>query len=215
MVTNALIHIEYCLKYMCQLKDPAIFRFCAIPQEAVVDLWPLILLRVVPIILVTLFDDATGLCGAATLKGKDTKRSMEDSSSYTSFSLLGSDPNLLDIGHQLVNEVPLQRNSSHGHQMLDTFSLLRKTNQAPPHVYNSSISDLEFMDPAILAIGGRVPNGLSSPRLDMTSKFPSHHTSFKNENRLRLLMQRSLHTTKPDIYRARRSFSLSPKNRFL
>nr|ALM23544.1 squalene synthase [Artemisia annua] len=32
MVTNALIHIEDCLKYMSQLKDPAIFRFCAIPQ---------------------------------------------------------------------------------------------------------------------------------------------------------------------------------------
>ncbi|EYU37850.1 hypothetical protein ABFS82_02G018400 [Erythranthe guttata] len=32
MVTNALIHIEDCLKYMSDLRDPAIFRFCAIPQ---------------------------------------------------------------------------------------------------------------------------------------------------------------------------------------
>lgn len=32
IVTNALIHIEDCLKYMSELKDPAIFRFCAIPQ---------------------------------------------------------------------------------------------------------------------------------------------------------------------------------------
>ncbi|XP_042501807.1 squalene synthase 1-like [Macadamia integrifolia] len=32
MVTNALIHVEDCLKYMSSLRDPAIFRFCAIPQ---------------------------------------------------------------------------------------------------------------------------------------------------------------------------------------
>ncbi|MQM13925.1 hypothetical protein Taro_046853, partial [Colocasia esculenta] len=32
MVTNALMHAEDCLKYMSSLRDPAIFRFCAIPQ---------------------------------------------------------------------------------------------------------------------------------------------------------------------------------------
>ncbi|KAL2490667.1 Squalene synthase [Abeliophyllum distichum] len=32
MVTNALMHAEDCLKYMSALRDPAIFRFCAIPQ---------------------------------------------------------------------------------------------------------------------------------------------------------------------------------------
>ncbi|KAG0450253.1 hypothetical protein HPP92_026971 [Vanilla planifolia] len=32
MVTNALVHVEDCLKYMSSLKDKAIFRFCAIPQ---------------------------------------------------------------------------------------------------------------------------------------------------------------------------------------
>ncbi|KAI3878771.1 hypothetical protein MKX03_030788 [Papaver bracteatum] len=32
MVTNALLHMEDCLKYMAALQDPAIFRFCAIPQ---------------------------------------------------------------------------------------------------------------------------------------------------------------------------------------
>nr|WPA94585.1 SQS [Aralia elata] len=32
MVTNALLHAEDCLKYMSDLRDPAIFRFCAIPQ---------------------------------------------------------------------------------------------------------------------------------------------------------------------------------------
>ncbi|GLT30641.1 hypothetical protein SLA2020_054320 [Shorea laevis] len=32
MVNNALIHVEDCLKYMSALRDPGIFRFCAIPQ---------------------------------------------------------------------------------------------------------------------------------------------------------------------------------------
>ncbi|GAB4853843.1 squalene synthetase-like protein [Ancistrocladus abbreviatus] len=32
MVTNALMHVEDCLKYMSTLRDLAIFRFCAIPQ---------------------------------------------------------------------------------------------------------------------------------------------------------------------------------------
>ncbi|KAI7997035.1 Squalene synthase 3 [Camellia lanceoleosa] len=32
MVTNALIHVEDCLTYMSALRDPSIFRFCAIPQ---------------------------------------------------------------------------------------------------------------------------------------------------------------------------------------
>lgn len=32
MITNALTHVEDCLTYMSNLKDPAIFRFCAIPQ---------------------------------------------------------------------------------------------------------------------------------------------------------------------------------------
>ncbi|XP_009378420.2 squalene synthase 2 [Pyrus x bretschneideri] len=32
MVTDALIHMEDCLKYMAALRDPAIFKFCAIPQ---------------------------------------------------------------------------------------------------------------------------------------------------------------------------------------
>ncbi|KAJ9189670.1 hypothetical protein P3X46_000935 [Hevea brasiliensis] len=32
MITNALIHVDDCLTYMSALRDPAIFRFCAIPQ---------------------------------------------------------------------------------------------------------------------------------------------------------------------------------------
>ncbi|XP_055808024.1 squalene synthase-like isoform X3 [Solanum dulcamara] len=32
MVTNALLHVEDCLVYMSNLRDPAIFQFCAIPQ---------------------------------------------------------------------------------------------------------------------------------------------------------------------------------------
>ena len=32
LVTDALRHAPYCLQYMAKLRNPDIFRFCAIPQ---------------------------------------------------------------------------------------------------------------------------------------------------------------------------------------
>ncbi|KAL4277825.1 hypothetical protein GQ457_03G002390 [Hibiscus cannabinus] len=32
MITNSLIHVDDCLKYMSALREPSVFRFCAIPQ---------------------------------------------------------------------------------------------------------------------------------------------------------------------------------------
>lgn len=32
LVANALAHAPHCLAYLAQLRDPAVFRFCAIPQ---------------------------------------------------------------------------------------------------------------------------------------------------------------------------------------
>ncbi|XP_076909554.1 uncharacterized protein LOC143566858 [Bidens hawaiensis] len=80
-----------------------------------------------------------------------------------------------------------------GNHMFDSSFLLRKVNQAPSAVYSDSgIGELEFMDPAILAVGGRVPNGVTSPGLDMRPNYPSQINSYENDsNRLRLLMQRS------------------------
>lgn len=31
-ILNALSHIDACLRYMSKLRDPAVLRFCAIPQ---------------------------------------------------------------------------------------------------------------------------------------------------------------------------------------
>jgi hypothetical protein len=39
MVTNALTHATDALQYMSALRDPAIFRFCAIPQVGFVILF--------------------------------------------------------------------------------------------------------------------------------------------------------------------------------
>ncbi|KAM0067244.1 putative transcription factor C2H2 family [Helianthus debilis subsp. tardiflorus] len=76
-----------------------------------------------------------------------------------------------------------------GNHMFDSSSLLRKVNQAPAAVYNNGgIGELEFTDPAILAVGGRVPlSGLTSQGLDMRSNV----SCLENDNRLRLLVQRS------------------------
>ncbi|KAK9053602.1 hypothetical protein SSX86_024676 [Deinandra increscens subsp. villosa] len=76
-----------------------------------------------------------------------------------------------------------------GHHMFDSSSLPRKVNQAPAAVYNNgSVGELDFMDPAILAVGGRFPpGGLSSSGLDMRSNL----SYLENDSRLRLLVQRS------------------------
>ncbi|MCD7452197.1 hypothetical protein HAX54_015477 [Datura stramonium] len=79
-----------------------------------------------------------------------------------------------------------------GTHMLDTSSLLRNEYQAPS-IGNVNNGDIEFMDPAILAVGkGRVQNGLNVSSLDMSPSFPPQPSAFENEARLQLLMQRSL-----------------------
>lgn len=75
--------------------------------------------------------------------------------------------------------------------MLDTSSLLRNEYQSPS-VGNVNNGDIEFVDPAILAVGKtRVQNGFNVASLDMSPSFPPQ-ASFENEARLQLLMQRSL-----------------------
>ncbi|KAI4322211.1 hypothetical protein L6164_021923 [Bauhinia variegata] len=79
-----------------------------------------------------------------------------------------------------------------GNSLLDP-SLLRNSYQTPINATIGSAGDIEFMDPAILAVGkGRLQGTLNSPGLDMRSNFPSQLNYFENEARLQLLMQRSL-----------------------
>lgn len=53
--------------------------------------------------------------------------------------------------------------------------------------------DMEFNDPAILAVGkGRLEGALNSPGLDMRSNFTPQLNYLENEASLHLLMQRSL-----------------------
>uniref|UniRef100_A0A5B6ZGY8 CCR4-NOT transcription complex subunit 4 n=1 Tax=Davidia involucrata TaxID=16924 RepID=A0A5B6ZGY8_DAVIN len=80
-----------------------------------------------------------------------------------------------------------------GNHFLDNSSLLGTPYQAPPSGNIGSTGDIEFMDPAILAVGkGRLPGTLSNPGLDVRSNFPPQLSAFENEARLQLLMQRSL-----------------------
>lgn len=80
-----------------------------------------------------------------------------------------------------------------GNQLLNNSSFMRNPYQAAPTVNNSSNGDVEFIDPAILAVGkGRLPGGLNNPGLDMRSNFPSQYGAYENEARLQMLMQRSV-----------------------
>lgn len=80
--------------------------------------------------------------------------------------------------------------------MLESGSLVRKAHES---VNMGGSGDMEFMDPAILAVGGRVnTNTTTPPGLDMRSSFPSNLNSFDNNDiRLQLLMQRSFSQQSP------------------
>lgn len=106
-------------------------------------------------------------------------------------------------GFSVPNRAPPPGFSSHermdqifdtisGSHLLDS-SLLRNSYQPPPTGNNSNSGDIEFMDPAILAVGkGRLQGGLNNPGIDVRSNFPQQLSAFENEARLQLLMQRSL-----------------------
>ncbi|KAL5765903.1 hypothetical protein ACOSP7_016520 [Xanthoceras sorbifolium] len=80
-----------------------------------------------------------------------------------------------------------------GNHLIDSSSLLRNSYQTQPAGNMNATGDIEFMDPAILAVGkGRLQGGLNNPGLDMRSNFPSQLSAFENEARLQLMMQRSL-----------------------
>ncbi|GLT53572.1 hypothetical protein SLA2020_268350 [Shorea laevis] len=80
-----------------------------------------------------------------------------------------------------------------GSHLLDTSSLLRNSYQALPAGNVGNAGEIEFMDPAILAVGkGRLQGGLNNPGLDVRSNFPPQLSTFENDARLQLLMQRSL-----------------------
>ncbi|KAJ4969911.1 hypothetical protein NE237_003010 [Protea cynaroides] len=79
-----------------------------------------------------------------------------------------------------------------GNHLLESPSL-RNHYQAPPIGNIGSIGDVEFIDPAILAVGkGRLPNGINSSGLDMRSGFPPQLTPENDGARLQLLMQQSI-----------------------
>ncbi|GFZ20540.1 RNA binding (RRM/RBD/RNP motifs) family protein [Actinidia rufa] len=88
----------------------------------------------------------------------------------------------------------LHSNKLSGNSSLDASSSMRNLYQAPPTENVGSAGDIEFMDPAILAVGkGRLPVGLNNAAgVDMRSNFSSQLSAFENEARLQLLMQRSL-----------------------
>ncbi|KAL2328671.1 hypothetical protein Fmac_022098 [Flemingia macrophylla] len=83
--------------------------------------------------------------------------------------------------------------SNSGNPLLGHSSLLRNSYQTPSVGNLGSTGDIEFMDPAILAVGkGRLQGALNSPAPDMRSNFMPQLNYFENDARLQLLMQRSL-----------------------
>ncbi|KAK1398496.1 CCR4-NOT transcription complex subunit 4 [Heracleum sosnowskyi] len=102
-----------------------------------------------------------------------------------------------------------------GFHSLNNSSFLRNASQTPSTIFNDSINaEIEFFDPAILAVGkGRFPGGLNSPGLDFRSTYPTQTTNYENEARLQLLMQRSSSQQQnPRYVEMGNSFSSHPDN---
>nr|XP_017252599.1 PREDICTED: uncharacterized protein LOC108223059 isoform X1 [Daucus carota subsp. sativus] len=102
-----------------------------------------------------------------------------------------------------------------GNHLLNNSSYLRNASQSPSRMYNDSTnSDIEFIDPAILAVGkGRLPNGFNNPSLDMRSTYPTQMSNYENEARLQLMMQRSVSPQQnPRYVEMGNSFSSYPDN---
>ncbi|KAG2371375.1 uncharacterized protein HKW66_Vig0215490 [Vigna angularis] len=80
-----------------------------------------------------------------------------------------------------------------GNLLRDPSFLLRNSYQTPSNGNIGGPGDIEFMDPAILAVGkGRIQGARNSPLLDMRSNYPEQLNYLENEARVQLLMQRSL-----------------------
>ena len=79
-----------------------------------------------------------------------------------------------------------------GNSLLEPSPLLRNSLKTPSSGNFGTSGDIEFMDPAILAVGkGRLQGTLNSPGLDMRSNYLPQVNYLENEARLQLLMQRS------------------------
>lgn len=79
-----------------------------------------------------------------------------------------------------------------GNSLPDPF-LWRNLYQTPSTGNFGGAGDIEFIDPAILAVGKwRLQGALNSPTLDMQSNYIPQLNYLENEARLQLLMQRSL-----------------------
>ncbi|AES88710.2 uncharacterized protein [Medicago truncatula] len=80
-----------------------------------------------------------------------------------------------------------------GNSLLDHSSYLRNSPQTLSAGNIGGTGEIEFMDPAILAVGkGRLQGAQNSQSLDVRSNFMPQLNYFDNEARLQLLMQRSL-----------------------
>ncbi|PIM98501.1 hypothetical protein CDL12_29023 [Handroanthus impetiginosus] len=76
--------------------------------------------------------------------------------------------------------------------MLDAASLLRNQYQTASSGNTFSSGDIEFIDPAILAVGkGTLAGGINSPGLDMRPSFSPQFNTYEDA-RFQTLLQRSL-----------------------
>ncbi|CAA7032113.1 unnamed protein product [Microthlaspi erraticum] len=99
-------------------------------------------------------------------------------------------------GFSSHERVGLSSDTASGSRFPDSNSLLRSAYQVQPPVGNpSGANDIEFVDPAILAVG----RGMVNAELDMRSGFSSQMNSFGNETGRQMLRQQSLSAAQQQV----------------
>ncbi|XP_031100460.1 uncharacterized protein LOC116004519 isoform X2 [Ipomoea triloba] len=125
-----------------------------------------------------------------SLSNHKSSVSRSEMSAPPGFSATSRAPPPIFMSH---NRMENNFDSLPGNYSLQT-PMLRNQYQAPPTgnmVCNED--DIEFIDPAILAVHkGNVPSGSNASGLNVTSGFPLQLSTSENEGRLHFLMQRSL-----------------------
>ncbi|KAJ0261379.1 RNA binding [Hirschfeldia incana] len=99
-------------------------------------------------------------------------------------------------GFSSHDRMGLSSDTAPGTRFHESASLLRNAYQLPHPVGNlSGASDIEFADPAILAVG----RGMINADLDMRSGFSSQINSYGNETGLQMLRQQSLSASQQQV----------------
>ncbi|KAL3621291.1 squalene synthetase-like protein [Castilleja foliolosa] len=121
MVTNALMHAEDVLKYMAALRDPSIFRFCAIPQIMAIGTLVLCYNNI------QVFRGVVKMRRGLTAKIIDRTKTMSDVyGAFYDFSRMLKSKRFHAQSHKLQSPIPVDDNDLNARKTNDSLEVILK-----------------------------------------------------------------------------------------